>query len=272
MREFHLESCGVYNTENFFSSRRKTKTRVCSLFEVEYYIGCSGHAFIDGRDYPLLPDTILLGKPGAERASIPHFLCYYLHFTVDEESHYAQALAAAPDYFSNIHAETYRGIFRDIVRHTLRDENNTASDYTYAKMLELFCLLLRDASKNAVYTPPDKRSGGNLVTETVNYLHSHLQERITLRTLSQVFRYSPNYIEYLFTKTMGETPQRYLEQIRLEKAKMLLVEQNYPISDIAYLCGFSSQSYFSLCFRRAFGIPPKQWKLQESQDPFLLSE
>lgn len=270
MKDFHLVQCGIYNTENFYSTRKKGKERVCSLFELEYYISCTGHAFLDGRDYPLSADTILLGKPGRRRCSIPHFLCYYLHFEIDPENKYNRYLTEAPDYFCHIHAEQYKEIFRAIVRHVLRDENNRTSDYTYAKMLELFYLLLEDAPRNLAATQPDKPRNVNLLSEVVDFLHAHLQESITLSRLSQEFRYSPNYIQHLFTRTMGRTPRQYLQQIRLEQAKLLLTEQRLPLSDIALACGFCSQSYFSACFRHAFGVTPGQWQQQTNKDPFFV--
>lgn len=270
MKDFHLLQCGIYNTENFFSTRKKGRERTCALFELEYYISCSGHTFLDGRDYPLSPDTVLLAKPGSRRCSIPHFRCYYLHFEINPQNKYSRRLMEAPDYFCHIHAAQYKEIFSAIVRHIVRDENNCSSDYTYAKMLELFYLLLEDAPRNLAATRPDKQRTVNLLSEVVNFLHAHLQEGITLNRLSQEFRYSPNYIQSLFTRAMGRTPQQYLQQIRLEQARILLSEQRLPLSDIALACGFCSQSYFSACFRKAYGITPGQWQQRTNQDSFFV--
>ena len=52
------------------------------------------------------------------------------------------------------------------------------------------------------------------------------------------------------------TPNEMIQVIRLKRAARLLVEGNYLVSEVGYMVGFSSPSYFSKCFYKQFGVKP----------------
>src|SRR5690606_7771951 len=56
------------------------------------------------------------------------------------------------------------------------------------------------------------------------------------------------------------TPNDYIRLVRLKKAAELLRAKDYRISEIAYLVGFNSPSYFSKCFQKQFGVLPKDFE------------
>lgn len=58
---------------------------------------------------------------------------------------------------------------------------------------------------------------------------------------------------------IGITPVEYIKQIRLKKAAMLIQQKKFTISEVMYMVGFSSPSYFSKCFQQQFGKTPRQY-------------
>jgi AraC-like DNA-binding protein len=64
----------------------------------------------------------------------------------------------------------------------------------------------------------------------------------------------------------GVPPVEYIRQIRMKKAAMLLRQKRFTISEVMYMVGFSSSSYFSKCFQNHFGISPKQFSENEGAD------
>ena len=58
---------------------------------------------------------------------------------------------------------------------------------------------------------------------------------------------------------MNKTLREFVEERRIKKAIDLLFTNNYQLSEIAYECGFSSQSYFCYAFKRYTGTTPKQY-------------
>ena len=67
---------------------------------------------------------------------------------------------------------------------------------------------------------------------------------------------SPRQLERLFANYLRTTPARYYLELRLERARMLLLETSRPILDIAVACGFASASHFSRCYRLTYGRRP----------------
>ncbi len=63
----------------------------------------------------------------------------------------------------------------------------------------------------------------------------------------------------LVKKYIGVSPVDYIRQIRMKKAAMLLMQKKFTVSEVMYMVGFSSASYFSKCFSLQFGSTPKQY-------------
>ena len=91
------------------------------------------------------------------------------------------------------------------------------------------------------------------------YLDTHYEESISLDTLSKISKMSRYQLLRLFTREVGVSPYRYLQSIRIAKAKRLL-EQGEAIGKLALDCGFSDQSHFTNYFKSFIGITPKQYQ------------
>ena len=92
------------------------------------------------------------------------------------------------------------------------------------------------------------------------YIDEHFREDITLQTLCDLTFLNKHYLAHSFKKYKGVPPITYLIQVRIAEAKFLLETTNHTISTIAYMAGFSSQSYFSQIFRKETGKTPIQYR------------
>ena len=82
---------------------------------------------------------------------------------------------------------------------------------------------------------------------------------MTLEELAAVAFMNKYSLLRLFTKTEGITPYRYLETIRIGKAKELLAQDLEP-AEVALMTGFSDQSHFSKFFKEVIGLTPGQYR------------
>jgi AraC family transcriptional regulator len=71
---------------------------------------------------------------------------------------------------------------------------------------------------------------------------------------------SPNYFASAFHQTTGFTPHQYVSHRRIERAQQLLTEADLPIAEVAYRCGFTSQSQFTTLFRPFTGVTPGRFR------------
>jgi len=106
------------------------------------------------------------------------------------------------------------------------------------------------------------------LTEAVILMEANLEEPISLDELSSYVGVSRRQLERLFQKHLNCVPTRYYLNLRLNRARLLLLQTSKSIVDIALACGFISAPHFSKCYRDMFGIPPRdeRRKLQMAQN------
>ena len=90
-------------------------------------------------------------------------------------------------------------------------------------------------------------------------MEKHFSEHITLEELCKCSGLSKSTLLRAFTKSKGVTPYRYLQAIRIDRAKALLEQGVSPI-DAAIQTGFSDQSHFSNFFNMFIGLSPAAYK------------
>ena len=106
---------------------------------------------------------------------------------------------------------------------------------------------------------------GYVYGHIVSYLHNHIGEKILLSDIADFCHYSPSFITRLFKSRSGMTINEYLQDIRMKKARDLLLKTDMQISEISEACGFSDTNYFIACFSERYGTPPKRFRKQALQ-------
>ena len=95
------------------------------------------------------------------------------------------------------------------------------------------------------------------LTEAVTLMEANIEEPISLDELSSYVGISRRQLERLFQKHLNCVPTRYYLNLRLNRARLLLLQTSKSIVDIALACGFISAPHFSKCYRDLFGLPPR---------------
>jgi AraC-like DNA-binding protein len=98
------------------------------------------------------------------------------------------------------------------------------------------------------------------VKRTLGYIHAHVGERLTLDRLAEEAGLSKYYLAREFHRVTGYTVVSYVNHLRCENAKRLLVESKASILSIASDCGFPNASYFSRTFAALTGTLPGEYR------------
>ena len=98
------------------------------------------------------------------------------------------------------------------------------------------------------------------VMQCVNYIYSHIKERITISTLADYTGLSENYLSRIFKQNLGVSISDYIREKKIEKATHLLRYSDKSLIDIANYLSFSSQSHFIKTFENFMGITPKKYR------------
>jgi AraC family transcriptional regulator len=107
---------------------------------------------------------------------------------------------------------------------------------------------------------PEEKLTDPRLRRVIEYLQSSFAEEISLDGLALVAGLSPNYFLHAFKQTTGQTPHRYLTELRITKACELLHNPYRSIADIGLAVGFSSQSHLTTVFRRFVKTTPAAYR------------
>lgn len=107
------------------------------------------------------------------------------------------------------------------------------------------------------------------IKKLCSYMEDHFAENITLEDLLSMTSFGKSYLLRSFTKQVGVSPYRYLQTVRLDRAKKFLEEGYTPI-DTASMSGFSDQSHFTNFFKLFIGLTPKQYQKIFTDTPALV--
>lgn len=99
-----------------------------------------------------------------------------------------------------------------------------------------------------------------LIRDIKEYIQKNICSTVTNNSVAEHFDYHPYYLNSLFLKQEGLTLHKYITEVKLRKAKELLVSTNQAVYEIAAACGFQGASYFSEVFTRQSGITPTQYR------------
>lgn len=100
----------------------------------------------------------------------------------------------------------------------------------------------------------------------VEYVRENYASDITIEHLAEVSFLSVSALERRFKRYLNKTPNQFINQVRLENARRLVMETDKAIIDIAIDCGFTDHSYFSKQFKSLFAIQPSKLRQQTLQN------
>jgi AraC family transcriptional regulator len=91
-------------------------------------------------------------------------------------------------------------------------------------------------------------------------LQERLAGQVTIAEIAQECQLTPSHFARAFRRSFGQAPHAYLTELRLERARELMLTTDLPLAQVALLCGFGDQSYFTRIFTRQAGTSPGLWR------------
>ena len=104
------------------------------------------------------------------------------------------------------------------------------------------------------------QQGERVITGITRYLQEHLSEDVSLSILAEEFHLNTQYISQIFKNEIGVNFLAYLTNIRIEKAKKLLLSSDLPIAEVAERSGYGDYRVFTKVFKKSEGITPSQYR------------
>jgi AraC-like DNA-binding protein len=100
----------------------------------------------------------------------------------------------------------------------------------------------------------------NWVVKSVDFMKTHYAEKLAVKDVADYVGIHRSYFSKTFTETIGVTPIKYLQLLRLEKGSELLLHTALSITEIALTAGYPDLYSFTRAFKAHYGVSPKQYR------------
>ena len=230
-----------------------------TFFHCFYVVDGRGSTVVGGETLPLTKGCFYATPPGVAHdfgaeGNTPMILAE-IKFEL-EEADAASLLDACRGGVKVENTPVYSVMKR--IRNEFSQKGSLSDELLSCYMAELFIYLercVRGAAATALPTISDGK-----ILEAVLYIEKNLGEEITLTELAGMVFLEKTYFLKRFKAAMGCTPIRYARNVRMSKAKELLVFSDKNVTEIADMLGFASVHHFSKSFLRDVGVSPSVYK------------
>ena len=97
---------------------------------------------------------------------------------------------------------------------------------------------------------------------TLTYIDMHIREPLSIASLAEQLGYTEYYFSHKFKQEVGKSVTQYIQEKKIEEAKLLLSGTQLGIQEISEELNFGSRSYFYTCFQKQTGLSPKEYREQ----------
>ncbi|MCR8848127.1 response regulator [Rossellomorea sp. SC111] len=137
----------------------------------------------------------------------------------------------------------------------------TSRDRVKGELLDLARMIAEKVSETR------HSSNGIAIVENVRrYMDRHYTNEISLSSLADQFHINSAYLSEMFKELIGQNFSDYLVNLRMEKARSLLMDEQLKVIEIAHLVGYSNSGYFSTVFKKRFGLKPLDYRKSMTVD------
>lgn len=106
----------------------------------------------------------------------------------------------------------------------------------------------------------EQKNADDIISQVKAYVDQYYYEKITLEQIAKRYHYNYQYLSSYFSNKMKLTFNEYLNIVRINKAKELLLDSHLSYQEIAQQVGYADQSYFSKTFKKYTGTTPAKFK------------
>jgi len=159
---------------------------------------------------------------------------------------------------SQVPEEVY--IYLRCIHEEVMSENNAGmiTGYLYLAVSRLLPLL--DLCKK-------QKNNNDLIERILSYIQSNYMNPINLSSIADELKISPFYLSRIFSVSIGQRIDRYINELRINFANYLLSYTDKPITEIAFECGFETMRTFNRVYKSIMNITPREYRKQMTDNP-----
>lgn len=248
-----VNCCGkqIFKTKDYTLERANGRVD----YQIIYVYEGAGHFLLNNEWTMLSAGNIVLYRPGQPQyysynaADKPEI--YWIHFTGSD----CEQLLSKYDIQNCYIGENLfiKLLFQEIITE-LQLKKSAYNDIVVNDFLKILAFIYR--SHQQLLTPYENNFS---IDRLVIQLNQYYMEKWSVATMADYCKMSESYFAHTFKKHMKASPMRFLNELRIEKAKELLFNHTMNVTTVASLVGFDDPLYFSRVFKRITGVTPQNF-------------
>ena len=266
LKDKNPELFKVYITEiGYFPKARyhyRERTRGCDDNILIYCLNGKGYYVIDGlqftvssNEYIILPATDKYLRYWADKDD--PWTIYWIHYTGDDIGAFNKALNLTVTRnprqigYNDKGVELWTNIYQNLSDGYSLD-NLCCANFSLYHLVSTFLFF-------DVHTRKQDYSV-NLISRTIDHMRNNLDAKLTVSEMAEINHLSVSYFTVLFKKSTGITPVEYFNQLKMQKAGELLLNNDGNVKSIAKRLGYDDPYYFSRLFKKVLGSAPSGYR------------
>jgi AraC family transcriptional regulator len=226
---------------------------------------------IDSTTVQPTPGSIIPANPGQTHGTESIFTIYkstaiFVQKQYMQQAAYSAASVRAVEFFAE--ANRCSSNLHNLINLFIQEASGQQAGYRLlleSISMQIVIELLRSTNNSAREKMNLKDVGAREnILKAIDYLKENYNQKLSNAELLAIANLSPYYFIRLFKKETGKTPHEYLVHLKIEKAKELLMNSNYSVTEICFLCGFTEHSHFSKVFKKLTGTTPLNYRKNRS--------
>lgn len=235
-------------------------------YELYFLISGSRKYFLSTQIFTIQPNQIMLIKPNVSHQvtinlNIPYerYVLYITPKMMSELCKEYPAISQTPEIpFFNLPESTFKQVIKLLLKlkHETNIQDTYSKDYIKSTLAELLILIHRNNNTLTLSTSKkDMR-----LQNAIDYILENYAEPLTLEECAHIAYMSHSHFSRIFHQTTALSFKEFLNKTRIDKACELLENTSEPITQIALMVGFSSESYFGYIFKKAKNLSPSSYR------------
>lgn len=124
---------------------------------------------------------------------------------------------------------------------------------------QLFLLISRHIKETFKFT---ELQPNEHLSQALEFINIHFADELDMKSVAAHCQVSTRYLRKLFEQQLSTSPNQYVQQLRINKAKELMHNKSLSIKEIAFESGFPNQPYFTRMFKQSTGLTPAAFRSQ----------
>lgn len=208
-----------------------------------------------------MTELLLSNIDTAIRTKQPALLSQQVHTLLDK---YANASSLSHIYIRYVCTTLLKMLIAALPSLSDEDMQNAAKEvYSFRHFSDIVKLIEHYLSLIVKNFEQEQNASNYAVYQVEQYIRMHYQDDLTLNGLADLVYLNPNYLSNVFAQVTGCTLNKYIKQIRMDKARELLRNTNMKVTDISQAVGYPNTSYFCKSFQKLFGTTPERFRKGE---------